>query len=99
MNPASGEGPAPEDLNLTGAHIVGTPAFMSPEQAERPRKIDARADIYSLGCVGFWLLTGTYGRSKAPQSGPRPRGRGLPSRSTATLFGPYSIATRCCRLW
>ena len=38
--------------------IVGTPHFMSPEAAERPAAVDARSDLYSLGAVGYWLLTG-----------------------------------------
>lgn len=38
---------------------VGTPAFMPPEMAIG-EEIDGRADIYSLGCVAFWLLTGEW---------------------------------------
>lgn len=34
------------------------PAFMAPELAMGKENIDARADIYSLGCVAYWLLTG-----------------------------------------
>lgn len=44
-----------DDMNLTGASIIGSPAFMSPEQVES-KPVDARTDIYALGCVAYWLL-------------------------------------------
>jgi serine/threonine-protein kinase len=37
---------------------AGTPGFMAPEMAMGKRGVDGRVDIYSLGCVGYWLLTG-----------------------------------------
>ena len=43
-------------LTKTGA-IVGSPGFISPE-AIRGTAIDERVDIYALGCVAYWLLTG-----------------------------------------
>jgi hypothetical protein len=45
--------------DLTQAmHILGTPLYMSPERIRSPSNADARADIYALGAVGFYLLTG-----------------------------------------
>ncbi len=53
-------------LTRTGA-IVGTPAYMAPEQARGDGKIDARADLYALGATLFEMIAG-----RPPHVGPTP---------------------------
>jgi hypothetical protein len=53
-----------ESLTETG-QVVGTPDYLAPETVERGKTIDGRADLYSLGCTLYRLLTGTV-----PFSGP-----------------------------
>ena len=51
-------------LTETGLSL-GTPQYMSPEQAMADREVDARSDVYSLGCVAYEMLAG-----EAPHAGP-----------------------------
>ncbi|MCB9595060.1 MAG: serine/threonine protein kinase [Sandaracinaceae bacterium] len=46
------------NLSVAGA-LVGTPLYMSPEQITHPDDIDARSDLYALGCTLYFALTGT----------------------------------------
>ncbi|MFK7990657.1 MAG: serine/threonine-protein kinase [Sandaracinaceae bacterium] len=54
------------ELTRTGA-VVGTPAYMAPEQARGSSKADERADIYAVGAVMYRMLTG-----RAPYRGDEP---------------------------
>jgi len=70
-------------LTETGV-IVGTIYYMSPEQLREDRDLDQRADIYSLGCILYEMLTG----------GPPFTGRSLTEVATRILRAPVPSVSR-----
>ena len=57
VKPTRGKEEYATELTVDGV-ATGTPAFMAPEMALGESAVDGRADIYGIGCVAYWMLTG-----------------------------------------
>lgn len=48
-----------QSQSSAGAGLTGTPLYMSPEAIQTPLSVDGRSDLYGLGAIGYFLLTGS----------------------------------------
>ncbi len=78
--------PFAEAITIDGV-VVGTPSFMSPEQAKGARFVDARSDVFSVAILLYMMLSGAnpFERGPATESSEQPRGGAFASAVEAVL--------------
>jgi eukaryotic-like serine/threonine-protein kinase len=99
---ATSRGDAEEGLTSAGM-ILGTPAYLPPEQIDDPRSVDQRADIYSVGVVLYEMITGHTPFPSALTSESVSliqRGKFTPAQKLNPRSSPFlrAIAARCMKV-
>ena len=97
----------PRRPDLHGQRSMGTPYYMAPEQAEDPRGVDTRADVYSFGATFYHVLTGVtavrgrqrllhpvQAQDRAADPAARPQPAACPSTSASARALPGQVAQR-----
>ncbi|MCC6422394.1 MAG: serine/threonine protein kinase [Phycisphaerales bacterium] len=80
---------APQNPMVTAAQsFMGTPAYMAPEQARDSTKVDGRADIYSLGCTLYDMVTGR------PPFGGKTAAEVMTKHQREAVVPPHQIVNR-----
>ena len=93
VKPQQREGPTQLDITAENA-ARGTPGFMAPEQVVGDREPDGRSDIYALGCLGYWLVTGRLvftGRTAIETILQHVQGEPVPPSQRSSLEVPRSF--------
>ncbi len=88
------------DPSLVPGMLVGSVPFMSPEQASDPSASDVRSDLYGLGCVMYFLLTGQppYAGTSLPELLEAHRHHPIPDVRAFDPAIPLAVAVIVCRL-